>query len=102
MTDSTTMRPELPKPYIYYVEFYVALTFSDGDEAYFHYQTDATKPVTEDFMANLLAATWEYQADSDPKNTVVAARYVTRTDWEAATMETVPVNLMDELRPEKA
>lgn len=101
MTDGKTMRPGLPEPYVYYVEFYVALTFSDGDTAYFHYQTDAAKPVTEKFLENLLAATWEYQADADPSKTVVAARYVTRTEWEAATMETVPVDLMTELRPEK-
>lgn len=82
--------PGLPRPYVYYVEFYVKLSFADGDDAYYHYETDAAKPVTEDFLARLLASTWEAQSDMDPARTVVAAKYVTRTEWESACEKAEP------------
>lgn len=92
-------RPGLPEPYVYYAEFYIKLSFSNGTDAYYQCEADMDKPVTEDFLADLLAATWKAQADSDPSRTVVAARYATRDEWESASDGTEPEDIAVDFHP---
>lgn len=92
-------RPGLPEPYVYYAELYIELSFSDGTQAYCQCEMKMDKPITEDFLADLLAATWKAQADSDPSRTVVAARYATREEWESASDGTEPEDIEVDFRP---